>query len=200
MANEPQNPQESPLSLTADEIALGRVLNHDEPFAKRTHAATRIKELNLGDGWEVVPFTTGFAIERKPKDIEDAPEAAEQLAALPPQPVAPTAEPYKWVRFHSMANPDDPKDVILACNGEVLQIRRNETIPLPQRFLEIADHSRYLHYTQEPGKDRKADREILKYPFDTLGDSSREDFVRFKKSGTKATREHAERVGIPLEA
>lgn len=197
MANEPQNPHDEPLTISAEENATGIVLDDGEPFVSKKAATARLKDMLMPAGaWEVDQYGNGFAIMRKVEPVaEEAEEALEQPVAA-----APVAEPYKWVRFHSKSNPMDPDEVILAVNGEVLQIRRNERIPVAQRFLECADHARYRHFTQEPGKDRKVDREIHKYPFDILGEATRDDFVRWKRAGTKATREHAERVGIPLEA
>jgi hypothetical protein len=198
MATEPtaQNPQDEPLNLSSEEIATGIVQDNGAPFTGKRPANARFKELNLpADKWEVAEYGSGFAIMRKTADPEE-----EEAPAPPPPAAVPYVEPYKWVRFHNKSNPMDPDEVILAVNGEVLQIRRNEKIPLPYRFMECADHARYKHFSQEPGKDRKVDREIHKYPFDILGDCSREDFVRWKRAGTKAVREHAERIGIPLEA
>lgn len=192
-----QNPENQPPVVSKDELALGMILDDGNAFVTKRAATARLKELAIGESWEVAEYGIGFAIMRKLKaqEPEESPEPPKAEA-----PAVPPPEQFKWVKFHSKSNPMDPDEVVLACNGEVLQIRRNERIPLPQRFLEVAEHARYRHFTQEPGRDRKVDREIHKYPFDVQGDCTLADFVRWKKAGTKATREHAERIGIALEA
>lgn len=119
--------------------------------------------------------------------------------ATPPGKRGGGAETFHWVRFHNKSNPMDPDEVVLGVNGEVLVIQRNQRVPVPKRFLEVADHARYRHFTQEPGKDRKMDREIHKYPYDILGTATRGDFLGWKQKGTRANREHAERMGVPTE-
>lgn len=183
------SPVDLPDGVTADEIASGIITADGEPFPSKRAATSRLKELGLPDQqWEAQAYGGGFAIVRKLGPAEARQDAPGR------------SEPYKWVRFHHKSNPMDPDEVVLGVNGEVLIVRRNERVPMPQRFLEVADHATYRHFTQEPGRDRKVDREIHKYPYDVLGEATREDFIRWKRAGTKATRDHAERLGIAVEA
>lgn len=215
MANAPRkNP-----ALTDDEKTSGIVLMNGEPFATQEIAELRRRSLALDPGaWHIEPHGNGYAIVRDDGESDSAKTAeefaenddpaevivADDYADDDPKPAQEAtgshqAEPYYWVRFHSKSNPFDPDDVILAVNGDVLQIRRNERIPIARRFLECADHARYRHFTQEPGKDRKVDREIHKYPYDMLGEASAQDFRTWKAKGTRINRDYAEAHGLAVE-
>ena len=208
MANAPRkNP-----ALPAEEKATGIVLLDGEPFPTQEGADLRRRLLALDPGaWHIEPHGNGYAIVRDEgeadsataaEDFAEPEDAPEVIMADEPEEEAkptPAGEPYYWVRFHSKSNPFDPDDVILAVNGDVLQIKRNERIPIARRFLECADHARYRHFTQEPGKDRKVDREIHKYPYDLLGEATRQDFLSWKAKGTRINREYAEAHGLAVE-
>lgn len=164
------------------------ILNADKPFATQKEARARFDELELdASDWKVTKFADGFAIVR-------ADETEPILPSAPTQ-----REPVKKVRFHNKSNPMDPDTVVLAVNGDSLQIQRNVVVPVPQRFLEVADHAVYKHYSLQPGQERKVDRVIQKFPYDVLGESSWDEFRRWKRDGDKRTRQYAERMGIPLE-
>jgi len=190
-----QNPETTAPKLTEEELVTGRVLDNGEPFQGKRPANARSKELGLSpDKWEVAEYASGYAIERKTDETneDESPAVA--------SPAAPEPEKYFWVSFHTKSNAQDPEEVILGCNGEVLQITRGKVIPIPQRFLEVADHSRFKHYNQEPGKDRKVDREIHKYPYEIKREATKADFVTWKRRGTIETRQAAQLSGIALEA
>jgi len=104
-------------------------------------------------------------------------------------------EKYTWVIFQSRSNPIDTVNVPLTVNGECLVVKRNERVPMPERFLECADHTRQPHYTQEPGDTRKVVTWIKTYGYERLGPATREDFEKFRREGTKATREQLAREG-----
>lgn len=178
---------DDPDAATPQELSDGQILDDGNPFASHRQAKERMSAMRLpADKWEVQSYGGGFTIVRK-VGVEQARATGD-------------AEAYKWVKFHPKSDPMAPDDVVLAVNGEVLQIRRNERIPIAARFLEAADHATYKHYTQQPGQNRKVDAVIRKYPYDVLGDATRDDFVRWKRAGTRAVLANAERMGIAVEA
>jgi hypothetical protein len=95
-------------------------------------------------------------------------------------------ERYFWVRFHNKSEKNQPDDVELAVNGEVLTIKRNIPVPLPWRFIECAQNAVYPQYRQRPNEDRKVVAYIQHFPFDILGAANPEDFHRMKLAGTQA--------------
>lgn len=103
-------------------------------------------------------------------------------------PKAKAGEKVTWVRFHPKSSKDQPDDVELSVNGEVLVIKRNVPVPLPERFVECARNAHYPQYSQVPGEDRKIVGQIMHFPFDTLKEGTREEFNRYRTQGTSETR------------
>jgi len=108
-------------------------------------------------------------------------------------------ETYHWVKFQPRSNPNDDPRVKLTVNGECLYIQRGERVPLPKRFLECADHTTHEEYHQEPGETRKIVTEVTTFPYEILGDSTREDYERFKREGTQATKDQLVKDGTISE-
>lgn len=108
-------------------------------------------------------------------------------------------ETYHWVRFQPRSNPNDDPKVKLTVNGECLYIERGIDIPLPHRFIECADHTTHEEYHQEPGETRKIVTEVCTYPYEVKGTATREEFERFKKEGTEATKQQLVKDGTISE-
>ena len=104
------------------------------------------------------------------------------------------AEKFYWVRFGAKRHPHDTECVPLGVNGEILQIQREQKVAIPERFLEVARHAEYLHYTQKPGETRKASSKIRLYPFDVLGEATENDYLRMKREGTKELQKSLEQT------
>ena len=103
------------------------------------------------------------------------------------------AEEYLKVVFNAKASPNDPEDVMLGCNGELLNIKREEPVVLPRRFLEIADHASETKWRQEPGKPRKRVGVVKRYPYSVIGPATKQEYEKAKREGTEKTLERAER-------
>jgi hypothetical protein len=98
-----------------------------------------------------------------------------------------------WVvRFNERSNIYDKKDVDLCCNGEVLQFQRNKEVVVPQRFLEVADHTKREEYDQDD--DFTKDQRLIvtyvtMYPYNKVKKSTKAEYLAQKKSGDKLQRE-----------
>ena len=144
----------------------------------------------------------GFAIKRISKDGEvPVGYKTESGEAIPVereiQGVAPTqGEKYFKVRFHAKSNPNDTDNVTLGVNGEVIVIKREEEVIIPERFVECARHAVYPQFTQLPNEPRKATGKVMTYPLDVLGEGTHEEYLKMKKEGTQKTQEAVERASI----
>lgn len=103
------------------------------------------------------------------------------------------AEKYFEVIFNAKAAENDPEDVMLGVNGELLNIKRETKVVLPKRFLEVADHASETKWKQLPGQPRKKVGIVKRYPYTVLGPAKEEDYRKAKAEGTKATLDAAQR-------
>ena len=125
------------------------------------------------------------------KDVEKSP-AVEQATNDAPPP-----EKYTWVRFHIKSRPDDEDDVVLSVQGDVLLMKRNEKVPIPERYVECAKNARYPHFKQLPNEARKIVGEIRVYPFEILGPATEKEYLEWKAEGTKLNQEAAADASRP---
>jgi hypothetical protein len=130
----------------------------------------------------------------------DSPHVKAVLESVGGEPEQPEyIETYHWVKFHQRSSPNDEVRVKLTVNGECLLIQRGIKVPLPRRFMEAADHTTHEEYSQEPGEQRKIVTEVTTFPYELIGDTTREEFERFKREGTRATKEQLVKDGTMSE-
>jgi len=130
----------------------------------------------------------------------DSPHVKAVLESVGGEPETPEyVETYHWVKFHQRSSPNDEIRVKLTVNGECLLIERGAKIPLPRRFLEAADHTTHEEYAQEPGEQRKIVTEVTTFPYEIVGDATKEEYERFKEAGTRATKEALVKDGTMTE-
>ena len=167
----------------------------EERFPKRASAAR--KKLKMGN--YVYPEPNVF-----PDDREEPPKGkgyftARQAQALFNQIFEIT---YHRVRFHAKASPEDQDDVTLSLNGETLTIQREKEVTIPSSFMEVARAARYQNFTHLPNEPRKTAWTIMIFPFDLIGPSTKEAFLKQRKEGTRRVKEHVARWGFdaaPME-
>jgi len=94
-------------------------------------------------------------------------------------------EKYWWLTFNEKVRTGDPESVTLGCQGEILDFPRNERTPVPQRFREVADHTRYPHYVPVAGEEYKKTEWRKTYPYQVDGEATRADFVAWLKKYKK---------------
>lgn len=136
--------------------------------------------------------TKAITEERANTDIQPS-KPPEQVPGLPEYDQAKAPEKYHWVIFSERTTPTDDVDVTLTVNGECLIVKRGTRVPLPDRFLECADHTRHPRYSQNPGDTRKVVTWIKTFSYERIGDAAEEDFIEFRRKGTLETRERIER-------
>ena len=156
-----------------------------ESFQAAEDELSRMKsEGEAGDGWGIVP---------RGKRWEIAPAAGANTGKTNETSSQPQAEKFYRVTFNERSDVNDPEDVTLAVNGDVVQIMRGVMVALPYRFLEAADHTLYPRYQQEPGKERKITGWVRRFPYVNHGEAKPEDFRVQITEGTKKVREMLER-------
>lgn len=100
-----------------------------------------------------------------------------------------------WVIFSEKSATHQTRDVELGVNGEMLVIQRGKRVPVPEKFLEVADHAKYPIWKQEPGEVRKVAGYVLTYPYQKLDRATLKDFTDFKKDGAEAAKKLQEADG-----
>jgi len=98
-------------------------------------------------------------------------------------------EKYYLVQFNEKATPWDTDDVILAVNGEILQIQRGVKVIIPERFKVCADHATYPHFTQMPNEPRKEVGTIKTYPYSEYGEVTEMEYKKMLAEGNKKAKE-----------
>jgi hypothetical protein len=161
------------------------ILNEGEPWQTAEDAEAALAAMGLNhDTNEVVAIEQGgYAIEGDGKKNP---------------PVKPWVEEYWVVIFSPKSSPNDTDDVELMVNGETLLIQREKEVPVPGRFLECADHGFYEKFSQEPGKSRKVTGKVHYYPYTRIRQTTKEEFDRLHKAGTKLARQHINRYGFDV--
>jgi len=105
------------------------------------------------------------------------------------------AEEFWKVRFNAKSSVNDEDQVTLGCNGVLLKIEREKDVILPQRFLEVADHTVSIQYVQKPGEKRKIAGKVQTFPYTKIGKSTRAEYLIMKKKGTSDTKRSMELDG-----
>lgn len=159
------------------------------PTARQAHDQAQKQGLDRDD-YEVrkTEDGTGFAIYLAAM-ADHAGEAEPEVVPTPKERVF-------WVRFQEKSNPNDTEDVILSVNGEILHIRRNQRVPVPERFLEAADNARYPRYQQRPGELRKIVGYVRTYPYERIEEATWDDYWQTRASGTEQNRKYLEEHGM----
>jgi hypothetical protein len=125
-----------------------------------------------------------------------SPGAIRSLGPVRQSPSIDPEEKVYSVRFHAKSHPNDPDDVQLGVNGEVLVIKREETIPLLERYVVVARNATYDQFRQLPGEQRKVIAKVQKFPFDILGASTLAEYRRERAAGTKIANEIAKNMSV----
>ena len=94
---------------------------------------------------------------------------------------------YWEITFQPKAHPNDFDDVTLSVNGQCLQMKREEAVILPGRFLEAADNAVYPTYSQRPGHDRKITGFVKFFPYIVLREADEDEYRKMKADGDKVT-------------
>ncbi len=102
------------------------------------------------------------------------------------------AEEFWKVRFNAKSSANDEDQVTLGCNGVLLKIEREKDVILPQRFLEVADHTVSIQYVQKPGEKRKIAGKVQTFPYTRIEKSTRAKYLEMKKKGTSDTKKSME--------
>lgn len=157
-----------------------------EPFKTDTAARATMTKLRLNTGTHrIIVAGTGYAIQR--------PESGQDIS------IPKYIETYFRVKFNAKSHVNETEDVMLSVNGEVLVIRREREVIVPQRFLECADHATYPHFQQLPNKPRKVIGQIKTFPYTKLGEATKREYETQRNAGTKQSKADVARYGFDLD-
>lgn len=149
------------------------------PFKTQSAAASAITRQNLNKNiHDTIQVDGGWAIVQVESKIKP--------------------EKYYRVRFHAKSHPNDTEDVMLSVNGEVLNMRREKEVVIPNRFKECADHAVFPQFRQVPGKQRKVVAQIKIYNYDLIDNATEEDFRKQVAAGNRLTKENIAKFGYDV--
>lgn len=142
------------------------------PFKTETAAKSARTKMDLDQSaYDAVEYEGGWAL---------------KMNAQPSSKSAhPRKEKYYRVRFHERTDKSQKEDVELAVNGEVLQVIRGQSVVIPERFMEAADHATYPIFKQEAGEERKTMGAIRLFPYDNLGEATEAEYKMMLAEGRK---------------
>lgn len=182
--------------LAKDALLIGAT---GKPFSTEKWATISMEKKGLDPSKHTVvehPLG-GYAIKRISKEGEvPMGYKDEEGVKVDIKPAVTNAEKYFKVRFHAKSNPNDTDNVTLGVNGEILVIKREEEIIIPERFVECARHATYPQFTQLPNEPRKMTGKVMTFPLDILGEGTQEDFLKMKKEGNAKTLEALDRASL----
>jgi len=127
---------------------------------------------------------------------EKGPDAPSSESSAPAGVQKAPVEKVFWVKFHDKSSKEQTQDVQLGVKGEFIIIQRGVRVPLLNRYVEAAKNAFKVTFEQEPNKPRMTTGSVLEYPFDTFEEATMEDWLNFKKNGTKKAQEFAERIAV----
>jgi hypothetical protein len=97
------------------------------------------------------------------------------------------AEKYWEVYFLDKRDESELEYHYLAVNGEALQVTKGTTVIIPERFLVVADNATIKKY-----KRGKAVGEVSRCPYRKIGKSTKAEYLKMKREGTKKHNEEIE--------
>lgn len=97
-------------------------------------------------------------------------------------------EGYWEVRFAGRASKEEKEDVEIQWEGRCLQMQREVPVVLPGRYIEVVDNARHPVYIQNPNQPRKIVGWVSHFPYTTLREATRREYVTQKAEGDKITR------------
>ena len=177
--------------------------NSGKPFGTESQALFTFAAKRLSnDSHEIVKYQDGYAIvARKAKEGVGAGKAAPEPSIEPEldesdfgpvEPQLPPPAPKErvlWVQFNDRTNEQEEEKVVLTVNHDTLVIKRMAKVPIPERFIECAQHAARPVFKQMPGEPRKVEGHVHTYPFSILGEATWDDYWSMRRKGTKDTQD-----------
>lgn len=151
-----------------------------EPFATEQIAKMQRGRMANAEEYEVIPVGNGFGIQKKQPTLTINGTNFDAKAYK--------GERYFRVRFHPMSEKNQMRNVVLGHQGSYLHIQRNKVTIIPERFLRVAEDAVQISHETVPGQKRKVAVEIREFPFDLLGEATREEYLELLRAGNEATR------------
>lgn len=122
---------------------------------------------------EIIAYSGGFAIKDKRSPAKEA-DASKDSSSTQSKPR------FFKVRFQEKGDSNQPDDVQLGANGDLLILKRGEPVVIPEVFVNVARDARHLEYDYTPGAARKHPVQIIKYPFDILGEGTEAEYLEMR--------------------
>jgi len=175
-------------TLMSDEI---KVAKNGKPWRTEDEARRALAEMELDPKvWGVVPRDGGWALEPHAQTLARQAAGREQTARDARARDA-AGEKYFWVVFAARQSASDAENVELSHNGDRITVRRETEVPLPQRFLNVADAA--VQRVFEPirrGSIPYRDAGVIRRrPYRIVREARQKDFVEYMESGNNVTRQ-----------
>ena len=161
-----------------------------KPWETIEQAQRAFANMNLDpDVWNIVDMQDGFVIEKAVATLRRMQEAVvEDRVDHRLQSYA--NEEYFWVMFAARQHANDSENVELSHNGDRITVQREKLVPLPQRFLHVADCAvqRVFAPTERGTTPYKVAGVIRRRPYRKEGPATRADFEKYLREGGEITK------------
>jgi len=181
---------ESPRMVEAECVKLGK---EGKPFLSESSAHQSFQNLGLdGDVWGIYRYDGGYALMKHRfyawKRDEDQKAVAEKAKKAKAQPMK-----YRKIRLAGRGSPSDWPKGWVNINGQYpagLEIERGKVVVLPEPLVGVLRDA-YVPVFQRP-KDRPEvpmveGEPVYTFPFDDMGEATKEEFEEYMNRGRKAT-------------
>lgn len=167
-----------------------KVQKNGKPWASEDAARKALKDQELDEKvWGVVQRDGGWVIEQHSLTLQRL-QAAKAAQSEEARRKDAKNEKYFWVVFSGRNDIKDAEYIELRHQGDGITVRRETEVPLPERYLGVADDA--VQQVYEPVRRssipyRKAG--VLKRrPYRVVREATREDFLKYLEDGNNITR------------
>lgn len=167
-----------------------RVQRNGKPWASEDAARKALAELELDPKvWGVVQRDGGWLIEQHALTLQRQAQAKAEGAKAAVAAEA-QAEKYFWVIFSARNDARDAENIELRHNGDGITIRRETQVPLPQRYLNVADGAvqRVFAPVRRSSISYREAGVIRRRPYQIVREATRAEFLKYLEDGNNITK------------
>jgi len=167
-----------------------RVQRNGKPWASEEAARKALADMELDPKvWGVVQRDGGWLIEQHARTLQRMAQAKAEAAAEAAAAEA-ADEKYFWVVFSARNDARDAENIELRHNGDGITVRRETPVPLPQRYLNVADGAvqRVFAPVRRSSISYREAGVIRRRPYQIVREATRAEFLKHLEEGNNITK------------
>jgi hypothetical protein len=167
-----------------------KVAKNGRPWTSEDAARKAMAEQELNPlVWGGVQRDGGWVSEQHAQTLKRQADAKAQASSAAKQ-ADEQGEKYFWVEFGSRTSANEAENVELSHNGDRITIRRDTPVPLPQRYLNVADGAvqRIFEPVRRSSIPYREAGVIKRRAYRVLREATREEFLKYMEEGNNVTR------------